>query len=949
MTDAAARDPARWARVEALFDEALALADAERAAFLTETCAGDDGLRRTVERLLVADGAGPGLLDTPITGPAAAVLAGAARDLPPPALIEDERVGPYRVKGVLGRGGMGVVYRAERADGAYEQEVALKVVGGPVAGALAERFLRERQILARLAHPGIARLLDGGMTRDGRPWLAMERVQGEPLSAWVGRVRPDVDARLGLFLAVCDAVQYAHRSLVVHRDLKPSNILVEADGRPRLLDFGIARLMDQESDAARPDLTRAGMLVLTPEYAAPEQLRGEPATTAVDVYALGAILYELLAGRRPFEGRGGTLEDVLRLAREDPPPPSRAVRNPRLRRRLEGDLDTIVARALHREAARRYPSVEALAEDVRRHLGGLPVTARPDTLGYRAGRYVLRHRLGLGAAAAVLLALVGGLTTTMWQARAARLEAARARAVGDFLFSLFEAADPEANRGVVPDARELLDRGAARVDSLGPDAGPEVRVDMLTTLGLLYQKLGAYPQSDSLLTRAAEEARAHLGRDDRTAAALTALGVLAVDEGRLDADSLLREGLEMRRELGAPDTLLAESLGALGTLEGTRGHLDTALALHRRALALDRGAQGTASPRVATDLNNVGLALDGLGRIDEAEAALRDALRIRRELYGETHPLVAMSLTNLAAPLGGRGDLAEAEALNRKALEIRRRTLGEEHPDVARSLDQLALYVDRQGRWAEADSLYREALAMRRRLLGDEHPDVAATMNNLATVRYRRGDWAGAVAMQAEVVDIWRRTLGTDHPNFATALNNLGVMRFRAGALEEGERDLVEALALRRRLRGEVHEDVGASLRNLGDVRRAQGRLAEADSLYRASLDALRRALTPGHWRIADAAVSLGGVLVEEGRPAEALDPLREGLEIRAGSFVATDPRVAEADLWLGLALAATGSAAEAREHLEAAHAVFLQARGPDDPDTRRAEVALADLAAEGA
>lgn len=948
-------DSATWSRIEAIFQEALDRPADQRDAFVRVACAGEGGLVERVEALLAADRAGPGLLDTSPLEAAGLLLAGAPStgDLPATVpLPPDTRVGPFRVLGVLGRGGMGTVYRAERADGAYQQQVALKVVsGGPLAGDLERRFLRERQILARLQHPGISRLLDGGLTDEGHPYLAMELVEGRPLLEWAEATDADLEARIRLMLEICDAVQYAHRNLVVHRDLKPSNVLVDAGGRPHLLDFGIAHLL--EADAGDPDdaATRTGMLLLTPQYAAPEQLRGGTATTATDVYSLGAVLYELLARRRPFEGDLGSWEQMLQSTREDPPIMSRAVPadEVHLRRSLRGDLDTIVAKALRREPERRYPSVEALADDLERYLAQRPVSARPDTLTYRLGRYVRRHRTGVAAALTVAVALVAGLASTAWQARATRLEARRTREVSDFLFSLFDAADPEQNAGVIPDARELLDRGAARVRSLGTGAGPEIRADIFTTLGLLYQKLGLLERADTLLREAVELAQSSLGDDERTARALGALGTVAIDEGRYqEAEDVLRRSLELRDRIGSPDTLRAEALGNLGVLQSVAGRLDSAVALHRRALAIDRRALGPAAPRVATDLNNLGLALDGAGNPEEAEPLLRDALRIRLAAYGERHPLVAASYANLAAPVGSLGDLAGAEALHRKALAIRREIYGSEHPDIARALDQIALYADQQGRFHEADSLYREALAMRRRLLGEDHPDVAATLNNLATLRYRMGDYAGAAAAQVEVVRLWKESLGPEHANYATALNNLGVMRMKAGDPVQGERDLEEALALRRRIRGEMHEDVGASLLNVGDARRARGRLSEADSLYRAGLVVLRESTVPGHWRRADAEVRLGRVLVEEGRPGDAIDILRDGLDIREATFVEDDLRIAEARLWLGVALAHAGSTAEARPLLSDARDSYLEQRGPDDADALRAAAELARLGASG-
>ncbi len=479
--------PDRWRRVAAILDEVLELPPAEQAGYLELACGGDPGLRSDVEALLAADASSGEFLEVPaaeyLTSVFGAALPGAGG-----GIAAGTRIGSFRVVRELAHGGMGEVYLAQRADGQFEQQVALKLVrSGMDSAEVHRRFLAERQILARLHHPHIAGLLDGGLTAEGRPWFAMEYIAGAQLKAWCDSRGMGIPERLRLFADVCEAVRYAHQSLVVHRDLKPSNILVTDDGEVKLLDFGIAKLLesgpdgDGRGDGGAEPATRTELRALTPEYAAPEQLRGEPVTTATDVYALGAILYELLTGRRPHQFPRRSPAEIERIVCDiDPDPP-----------RLGGELDAILLRALQKEPARRYPSAEALLEDLRRWRDGLPVRARPDSALYRVRKFVRRHRLGVVAGGALVLSLIGGLAATLHQARAKTREAAKAREVTDFVVNLFQVADPAESRGREVSAGELLARGVRRVDSaLGRQ--PEVQEELLGVLGRIHRELGLY-------------------------------------------------------------------------------------------------------------------------------------------------------------------------------------------------------------------------------------------------------------------------------------------------------------------------------------------------------------------------------------------------------------------------------------------------------------------------
>jgi serine/threonine-protein kinase len=924
--------PERWRRLEPLLDDALDLAPDARPAYLDRVCAGDAGLRADLESLLAADSAAGAFLEGSAGSyfgellPSGGQPSGGASPAAP-GLPAGTRVGPYRIERELARGGMGAVYLAERADAQFEQRVALKLVRpGLDSAEVHARFVAERQILARLGHPHIARLLDGGLTDDGRPWFAMEYVEGAPLVAWCNERQLAVSDRLDLFAHVCDAVRFAHQSLVVHRDLKPSNILVTAAGEVKLLDFGIAKVLGDGADGASDSpATRTQLRILTPEYAAPEQVRGEPVTTATDVYALGCVLYELLTGRRAHRFERHTPAEVERVVCDtEPQPPSvaaaaegepastaRGTRPDRLRRTLRGDLDTIVLTALRKEPTRRYSSAEALLEDVRRYRGGLPIRARPDALGYRLGKFVRRHVLGVTASAALALALLGGIVGTLWQARAARLEAARVRTVQDFLISLFEGATPQEALGREITARELLTRGVRKVDS-ALAGQPALQQELLGLLGKIYRDLGLYPEADSLLRRAVIVARQAYGHaHPEVAGRLTDLGsILKIRGDHQAADSLLSDALALaRRVRRSSDPALAVTLVELASVRSHLGNAASAESLYREALAIDVRHYGPEHLEVATDLDNLGVMLSEVkDDVDGADSAYRAALAIRRRHLAPGHPSMLNTLGNLSSSLIDQGRYAEAEPLKREVLAGNQRLFPNGHPDVAYALHGLANVLEHTGNWGSAESLYVEALTMRRRLLGDDHPMTMATLNNLAIVRYRMGDAVKAALSFREAATVWARKLGPRHTNTLTAQANLGVVLSDAGQHAEAERVLRIVLAERRRQSGDGSVNVAVIHRNLGIVLRRRGRLAEAEQLLRAALTAYRAQLDARHPRIAEVLTALGEVLNDDGRGAAAEPLLREALDIRVEKLDAVDVRIAETRMALGVAVRALGS-----------------------------------------
>jgi serine/threonine-protein kinase len=746
------------------------------------------------------------------------------------AFPPDRRIGPYRVLREIGRGGMGAVYLAARADEQFEKHVAIKLVrGGPDSAEIVERFRRERQILASFDHPCIARMLDGGTTEDGFPYFVMEYIEGEPLDHYCDSRALPVTERLKLFASVCSAVQYAHRNLVVHRDLKPRNILVTSEGVLKLLDFGIAKLLNPDSPAEGQTVT--GFVALTPEYASPEQVRGEPISTATDVYSLGVILYRLLTDRLPYRVRSRQVLEIVRaVCEEEPERPSQAVGDfSPLRKPLEGDLDTIVMTALRKDPLRRYPSVEALGEDVRRHLEGLPVAARKPTFSYRAQKFLKRHWLGVAATALVFTVLItAGIALAIQSARVAR-ERDKAQKVSDFLVNLFRVSDPGEARGNTITAREILDKGSEEIRS-ELEEQPEVRAALMSTMGVVYTTLGLY---------------------DR-------------------ALPLLEEALELRRQTLGEHLDVAQSLTELAFVLDQKGDYRTAEALDREALAMERRLLGSEHEVVADTMNDLASVLYNKGDSQAAEALWREVLPMQRKLLGNDHAAVASTLNNLAGMAFDRGDYSGAAELWRETLEMHRSLTGEGHPVVASGLSNLAGALFEMGNARGAEVLHREALALRRKVFGVDHPDVAASLSNLAVVLREEGDAGEAGRLQSEALASRRKTLGHEHRDVAESLSGLADALSDAGLLDAAKIRYEEALAIRRKVLPSLHPDLADTLLGLGIVLTNQGEAGAAEPLLREALEIRERSYLAGNWRTAEVRSALGACLVAQQRYQEA-------------------------------------------------------------------------------
>jgi len=816
----------QWQRLKEIFNGALEREGKQRVEYINEKCGADRELFDDVLALMKAYNQ-PGAVDRSLEQ-----LRTSAFSHMENAAEPGKHIGPYRITDELGYGGMGMVFLAERADGEFEQTVALKLLrNGITSEEQIRRFRFERQILATLNHENIARLYDGGITEDGQPYFAMEYVEGRPIDEYCDARNLSLKQRLNLFLEVCDAVQYAHRNLIVHRDLKPGNILVTDEGKVKLLDFGIARILTSDNDLSETEpLTQPGMFPVTPSYASPEQIRGESINTSSDIYQLGVVLYELLTGIRPYEINGRTPGEIERIiCEEEPRRPSTAIirfqsrpgnKNGRntesngragrsdvkqLSRRLSGDLDTVVMKALHKETERRYVSIEQFASDIGKYLSGKPVSAYPDSWSYRTGKFVQRHRLSVAALAGVIALLVVYAVTVTWysqRTQAALEEAERERAKSDqvveFLMGMFEASDPAESLGDAVTAREFLQRGIERAEVLSGQ--PEVQAKMFDVVGNVYINLGQFTSAEKNL---------------------------------------------------------------------------------RKAVELKQNYFGSNHPKVAHSLNNLAVALTRQSRFDEAAFFHREALSIQIEHFGEEHPEVAHTLSLLGAriPLVG---IEKAGKLRERALEIRRAAYGPDNLIVASSLMDVGKIKRSQALPHEAKAAYREAIEIQNRLLGPDHPDVAGSMIFLADLEREYFDNESvAESLYVHALTIQRNTFDDEHPSLLHGLGNLSELFSDRGEHMEAERLMRQSLHIRRKVFGPEHPATAEGIGHLAQELHRQGRLDEAERLYRESLELWEKIHRPDHLAISGSLVVLGNLLVDKGEYEEADTLFERALKIR--------------------------------------------------------------------
>ncbi len=932
-------DAERWSRLSPLLDALLELEPGERAAALAAHRRDDPALADELERLLQLEEDDAGFLSEPLAGLPLESHAGT-------------RLGPYRLERLLGEGGMGQVWLASRADGLYERRVALKLLRpGLASTGLRQRFDRERDILARFAHPFIARLLDAGIARDGQPYLALEYVEGDAITDYCRERALPIPARLDLFRQVCEAVSHAHANLIVHRDLKPSNILVTTEGHVRLLDFGIAKLLDV--DALPAEQTRTGVRAFTLHYAAPEQIRGEPVTTMTDVYSLGVVLYELLTGSKPYRLKRQTdAEWEEAILDGEPQRPSQAATRAdaattppytpaKLGRELAGDLDNIVLKALAKDPAQRYVSAEAMSQDLLAYLRGRPVLARGQGMGYRARKFVRRHRWGIAAAGATLALLLGALGVVTWQAQRAERETTRALAMQRFVADLFQDAGTSPNTPI--DLRSLLDMGILRGES-SLARQPQARAELYGVVARLKLGLGDYRDADDLLRRQAallaqlpeapdslrlEAAALHgnvhrqLGNLRGCVATMQPLQALAVDEeGRLPSQA-------------------ATFHAQLGRCHRELGRTATAQQLHQRALQLRRGLGDV--PGVVETMLDLSTLESDRGDTRAAIATLDAALAQLRRHAGGHHPLAIDILRARCSLKRAADDVTGAVDDCRASLQLARELRGPRHREAIDANRQLAaLYVD-LGRFSEAETIFLDALGWMRTRLDPMHPDMARAYNSLAITAWERGDTARALQYQRRAIEAWR---ATPHEGQSSGgLFNMAMILASIGENAQALELLDEAGAMRLRQYGATHPLVGDNERLRGEVLDALGRTAEAEAALRNAVRLTRAGYGDAHSHTRQALISLARFRARHGA-ADA------GADLAAQGRIAGDDVEQRKASWLARAYAAEAACRQqpraARLQLDALLAE-LQLAMPEGGSVRRAISAIRDACRAGA
>jgi serine/threonine protein kinase/tetratricopeptide (TPR) repeat protein len=847
--------------------------------------------------------------DTQLTSDSSAPSAGASPSSP-------KTIGPYRLVRKLGEGGMGQVWLAEQT-APLQRLVAIKLIrAGVTDNVLLERFESERQALARMNHPAIAKVFDAGTAPDGTPYFVMEYVPGIPITLYCDQKRFSIAQRLELFIKVCEGVQHAHQKAIIHRDLKPANILVtELDGKPtpRIIDFGIAKAI-----AARDPLatmfTRDGNFIGTPAYMSPEQADPDvrDVDTRSDVYSLAVILYELLTGTLPFDPtqwRSEVMHEALkRLREQDPPLPSiqyakkstsdrdSATQTARLRSTdpqdlvglLRGDLDWIAMKALEKDRSCRYGTPSEFAGDLLRYLNHEPVTARPASAAYRFRKYVRRHRLAVSVAAAGLVLLVAFAVMqavqirriTVERDRTAR-ERDRANRIAEFMTKMFKVSDPNEARGNSITAREVLDKASKDIDT-GLAKDPEVQARMMDVMGSVYDNLGLYPPAEALTQRSLDILRKTSGPEDTETLRLeNHLGNILFDEGKYtDAEKLFRHSYNSFRTRLGPDNLTTlQAMDDLANAVYGQGRYAEAEKLYRGALEVSLRSLGPDHHDTLLLSENLANNLDSEGGYAEAESLLRHVLDTRRRVLGPDHPDTFRSMNDLAATLFLEGKYADAEAIFRQTLDLRRRVQGPEHPETLLTIYNIGSTLQKQGRTAEAEKLYREVLAEQTKVLGPDNPDRVRTMTDLANTLGDEGQLAPAIKLMNEALEIQRRILGPEHPITLVTLINLGWTYRQAGQLAEAEKFTRQAFDAQRRVLGPEHPTTLAAMDNLANILQAEHRYAEAESLTQETLEIRRRVLASDHPDTAATVYNLASLAALQGHRDSAFSLLQQAID----------------------------------------------------------------------
>lgn len=946
---------ARWNQIKALFEQAAARPAEEREVFLNAACGHDEALKLEVRSLLQNDCEDDHFIEPPDLGEVAHIFEDAET-----ASRVGRMVGPYRLVRLIDSGGMGHVYLGERADGQFDKQVAIKVMRhNRSSPELLNRFGRERRTLAGLDHPNIAKLMDGGTAPDGLSYLVMEYVEGRPIDEYCDVNKLNTARRLELFRTVCGAVHYAHQRLIVHRDLKPRNILVTPDGVPKLLDFGIAKLLDDDSPHG------ATVPFLTPRYASPEQVAGEPITTASDVYSLGVILYELLTGRLPYRFKTSSNHEITRaISEQEPTLPSVTLRRASkerhvvasekasttaeiaecrgtepdsLQRQLSGDLDNIAMMALQKEPQRRYGSAEQFAEDIRRHLVGLPVIARRSTLSYRAAKFIKRNKASVIAATLLVFMFVGGIIGT--SVALVRVNAAQKKTglMNEFLQGVLADTDI-ALVGKDLTMREVLDRASERVGKTFKHH-PEVEASLRSTIGQAYRGLRALDEAETHLRSALEShIRLHGEHHPLVSESLHELAILHHLRGSdVEAEALCRRSLRIRRDLiSADDESVASIISDMAVIVKSQGDYDRAEPLYREALELNQRLFGPEDPKIASALNNLAVLLKVQGRLKEARPLFEQALEIQLANFGDDHFQTANTLNNLANLRHAMGHYESALALLRRALEINRKLLTPSHPRIAIAANNLAALLQTLGEYDAAEKLYRESLEINESNFGRDHTRTATSLHNLARLLLIKHNLSDAERLCRRGLAIRRELLGDSHPHVATSLDGLGCILMAKGELPEASQALDEAFRIRQAFYSDGHSELILSMEHLTEYHQTTGNREQALAFGRDAVSMSQKLYDRPNAFISRAENLLGAVLSETGRLEEGEPLLRRALDEQRQLLGPAHPSVAKTLRDLGQNLMKQGDSDEA-ERLILRAIEIEQSRFPDSHPRLRA------------
>ena len=904
--------PERWAEIEELFYHAAECGVGEREGLLQDAGNRDPELRREVEALLSSHESAPGRLWAAVRQEVRALSDAECQDsvVGGAGLGPGSVIGPYHLVHLIGEGGMGEVWLAEQKQ-PVRRRVAVKLIKtGMDTREVAARFESERQALALMDHPAIAKVFDAGSTPEGRPYFVMEYVPGIPVTGYCDKHKLTTRQRLELFILVCEGVQHAHQKAIIHRDLKASNILVaEVGGKPmpKIIDFGVAKATGQKL-TAETLYTRVGAVIGTIGYMSPEQANsgGEDIDTRTDVYSLGVVLYELLVGALPFDFRKAPFDEALRRLREqDPPKPSTKLRTqggeeststaqnrstdlPALIRLVRGDADAIALKALEKDRARRYATPLQLAGDIGRYLRNEPVTAHAPSIGYHARKFARRHFVALVTAGAFLLVLIVAAGVSIRQSIRANREAAMAQAVNDFLqndllaqASAASQSGPSSKPDPHLEVRTALDRAAAQVAGKF-DRQPEVEAAIRNTIGQTYMDLGLYPKARAQLQRALELNRSALGIENpNTLETLSRLGRTALLQGKnSEAEALTRQALEgQRRVLGAehPDTL--RSMYNLGLVYLHQRKYPEAKALYSQLLEIDRRVLGADHPATLNSMHTLAILYLEEGKYPEAEALYSRLLEIERRVLGPEHPNTLNSMSNLALVYNSQGKYAQAEVLFNQTLEIKRRVLGAEHPNTLSSATGLATAYGEEGKYAQAEVLFNQTLEIQRRVLGAEHPYTLTSMNNLAEVYYWQGRYAQAEALLNQTLEIKRRVLGAEDPHTLNSTDNLAEVYYLLGRYAQAEALLNQTLGIERRVLGPEHPNTLYTLSDFALMYQRQGKYALAETYAAQTLAGRRHALGSEHPNTIASAADLALAYVSQGKFAKSEPLAREAFD----------------------------------------------------------------------